>query len=342
MKTMDGPLVSILMPSYNAEDYIIRAVESILGQTYTNIEILLMDDASQDQTYQLISRFKDERIRIYRNPENIGYLRSCNLLFREAKGDLITFQDSDDWSFPTRIEKQVHMFMIDPEVALCATGSRTEVTIDGFTIDSESGISTDQEIKGHLEDLGSLPFTCATIMVKREVLNSVGLYREFFDRIGAEHVDWAYMICEKFKCAMVGEVLYYYTFNPGSFTKQPTSNIRKRKSLALAKFLHDQRVSKGIDDLQSNQTENIDRFIRELEKPYKLDRTLLLREDTIDYLNKRMYGYALTQQSKAILKEPTRLLNWTVLLVVLMRSLSGFIRILIRILFKRKNDATIK
>lgn len=323
---MEGPLVSILMPAYNAEQYIGKAIESILHQTYTNFELLLLDDASSDSTFRIINSFKDTRIKVYQNPKNLGYLKSCNFLFQQAKGDLITFQDADDWSYPSRIEKQFKKFMDDADLGLCATGSRTEVTIDGVTRDSVQGVSTDEEIKRYLIDTNSLPFTCATIMVKDKVLQQVGPYRAFFDRIGAEHVDWAYMICEKFKSALIEEVLYFYTFNPGSFTKTQSMSIKKRKSLALAKFFHLQRIATGSDDLQNGTTWGIDNFIAELETPYVVDQSLFLRESALDYLNKRIYRAACSQAWQSIKMAPTRASSWKVCSIVLSRSFIGILR----------------
>jgi glycosyltransferase involved in cell wall biosynthesis len=75
------PLVSVLMPVYNAEKYIADAIQSMIDQTYANIEILVTDDCSTDGSGSIIDQFTDRRIRKFKNPTNIGYLKTCNNLF---------------------------------------------------------------------------------------------------------------------------------------------------------------------------------------------------------------------------------------------------------------------
>ena len=112
---MNTPLVSVLMPAYNAGPYVRQAAESILSQTYPHLELLVADDASTDNTRALLDALAgDPRVRLFHNETNRGYLQTTNELFRHCKGGLITFMDADDWSAPARIEKLVQAFERDP------------------------------------------------------------------------------------------------------------------------------------------------------------------------------------------------------------------------------------
>lgn len=101
-------LVSILMPSYNTEKYISASIESVLSQTYTNWELLIIDDCSSDNTDQVVSVYlKDKRIKYLKNKKNSGAAFSRNKGLREAKGKWIAFLDSDDLWYSDKLEKQI-------------------------------------------------------------------------------------------------------------------------------------------------------------------------------------------------------------------------------------------
>ena len=89
-------LISIIMPSYNTGKYIADSIKSILGQTYGNWELIIVDDCSTDDTDAIVAGFRDARIRYYKNEKNSGAAVSRNRALREAKGRYIAFLDSDD------------------------------------------------------------------------------------------------------------------------------------------------------------------------------------------------------------------------------------------------------
>src|SRR3989344_7971206 len=103
------PLVSIVMPVYNAGDFLVEAVKSILNQTYKNFEFIIVDDASTDSSYSILKQYarKDKRIKLFNNTKNKGISISVKLAISKAKGEFIARMDADDISFPQRLEKQV-------------------------------------------------------------------------------------------------------------------------------------------------------------------------------------------------------------------------------------------
>lgn len=130
---VDGPLITVIMPAYNAEATIRHAVDSILSQTWRNIELIIVDDCSGDSTWNILVELarEDERIKILRNVENVGPYVSKNLALRAATGEYVTGQDADDWSHPQRLERDVKY--------LLSSRGETEATLSYMVRLNEKG-----------------------------------------------------------------------------------------------------------------------------------------------------------------------------------------------------------
>ena len=115
------PLVSVVMPAYNSEIYIAEAITSILKQSYTNIELIIVNDASTDGTMSIIKSFSDSRIRVLSNEKNSGVSFSLNRAIDCSQGKYIARMDADDVAFPDRIEKQVAFMERTPSCGVCGT-----------------------------------------------------------------------------------------------------------------------------------------------------------------------------------------------------------------------------
>lgn len=102
-----GDLVSIIMPSYNTAEYIGESIQSVIEQTYTNWELIIVDDCSTDRTDEVVKGVQDERLRYLKNEHNSGAAISRNKALREARGRWIAFLDSDDLWHPEKLEKQI-------------------------------------------------------------------------------------------------------------------------------------------------------------------------------------------------------------------------------------------
>lgn len=118
-----GPLVTVIIAAWNAEDTILSAVNSILNQTWRNLEVIIVDDQSSDNTWAIMESIKgrDNRVKIYRNIKNVGPYVSRNVALSFSSGDYITVHDADDWAHPQRIEKQVKYLESTSKVA-CLSG----------------------------------------------------------------------------------------------------------------------------------------------------------------------------------------------------------------------------
>ncbi len=196
------PRVSVIMSAYNDEETIRIAVESVLAQTYTDFEFLIMDDASKDGTLCILEKLDDERITIIRNEENRGLTVNLNRLLSLSKGEYIFRMDADDICRIDRMEKQVHYMDRHPEVYLAGCDTR------------DFG---DSDLVWHLKDdpeelkirMLLHPVLAHPSFIFRRVLLDEGFaYDESFRT--AQDYDLASRIAKKHKIGRVGEILLDY------------------------------------------------------------------------------------------------------------------------------------
>lgn len=118
------PVISVVMPVYNGEDYVKEAIESILNQTFRNFEFIIIDDGSTDTTPEILSSFNDSRIKIFRNASNLKIANSLNKGIGNASGKYIARMDSDDIAYPERLQRQVKFLERNPSIGLVGTSVR--------------------------------------------------------------------------------------------------------------------------------------------------------------------------------------------------------------------------
>ena len=172
--TSSKELVSVLLSTYNSEETIEESLFSILNQTYKNLEILIVDDGSTDNTEEICKKFQlnDERILLFSNKKNIGLTKSLNSLAQKASGSLIARQDADDVSLPERIEKQIQ-FMNKKKLDAVTTRSLVKQNNK-----KRPGISF--YIPNKLLINRKNPFIHGTLIIKENVFKDIGYYDERF------------------------------------------------------------------------------------------------------------------------------------------------------------------
>lgn len=116
--------ISVILPVYNSEQYIKDCVDSILNQTFSNFELIIIDDCSTDKSISIIESLSDKRIRFFKKELNTGYTESLSWGIKEAKGAFIARMDSDDLCDPLRFIKQLDFLKSNPDVALCGTDAK--------------------------------------------------------------------------------------------------------------------------------------------------------------------------------------------------------------------------
>jgi glycosyltransferase involved in cell wall biosynthesis len=118
------PTITVLMPVFNAENYLTESIQSVLNQTYADFELLIVNDASTDNSRKVIKSFDDSRIRLVDNPTNLGVTKTLNRGLSIARGEYIARQDADDRSYPNRLSQQLRFLKDNPEVVLLGSSAR--------------------------------------------------------------------------------------------------------------------------------------------------------------------------------------------------------------------------
>jgi len=163
------PLVSCIIPTYNRANFVERAIQSVLNQTYKNIEVIVVDDGSEDNTKEVVLSIKDERIKYIRLHRNFGAAFARNVGIANANGDFIAFLDDDDYFLPEKIEKQVELMLKDSSVGVCYTEVYHEVE-DGKLIYKIS-----PRVRGKIYEVFLAPprdafLQLPTILVRKDLL----------------------------------------------------------------------------------------------------------------------------------------------------------------------------
>lgn len=318
-----NPLISIIMTSYNASEFIADAIESIISQTYENWELLVADDCSTDNTRQIISANanRESRIIVSHNSENLHYLKTRNRLFKLAKGAFVTLLDADDLMVSTRLEKQLAFMINNPDLAVCGCFV-SYIDQKGNPIEVEKPFPpTDYEsIKNYFPK--SNPFTGSSLFFKKSVLDEFGGYREFFSSLCSEDYDLGSRIAEKYPCANYPEALYVYRQFPTSTTRiRDLKNPRKYFSHQLAQLFISQRKNGGKDYLELGKHAEIQAYLDQLSLKYKTDKSLFHIEMVTSHLYAGLLKDAVIESLRAVRANPLKLYNYRTLKYTLVKWL---------------------
>lgn len=207
------PLVSVLMPAYNAARYVAQAVESILDQTYTNFEFLIVDDGSTDDTPRILRRYadRDPRIQLISRP-NTGLVLALNEMLAKARGEFIARMDADDIALPERFERQLGYLSEHPECVMI--GSRVFVIDpDGSPLTVMGDALTHEEIDQSLMNARGQMVYHPSVMIRKQALLEVGPYRHEFDT--AEDLDLFLRLAEIGRIENLAQPLLKYREHAG-------------------------------------------------------------------------------------------------------------------------------
>lgn len=204
MKT--EPLVTVLMSVYNGQKYLREAIESTLNQTFGDFEFLIINDASSDNSREIILSYPDSRIHLVDNPENIGLTRSLNKGLELARGEYIARMDADDVSIPERLEKQVRFMEENPDIAVL--GSWAWVIDENNRITAELRTLTDFDTL-FIEIFFSNPLVHSSTLMRTAFIKKIGGYDEKFERT-QDYDLWVRVLANGGKVLNVPEFLIKY------------------------------------------------------------------------------------------------------------------------------------
>lgn len=214
------PLVSVIMPVHNEEKYIGKAINSILKQSYTEWELIIIDDCSVDNTLKIIIEFKDSRIRVYRNEVNRGIAYSLNRALQLSRGEYIARMDGDDCSVKNRIKIQVDFLKTHKDIALCGgniryiKGNRKTIKIKKYCSDY---------LKVQMGMLFACELAHPTIMLNRRLVDDKDFY--YKENVRAEDYElWSRLIM-KYRMANINRTLLYYRIHDKSITSSQNREL---------------------------------------------------------------------------------------------------------------------
>ena len=224
----DENLISIIMPSYNASKYIEASIRSVQNQTYSEWELIIVDDCSTDNTVDIINKFCDERIRFFKNEKNSGAAISRNRALREAKGRWIAFLDSDDIWVPEKLEKQL-TFMKEHDYAFTYTDYRIQLNEVWMPyINTGPNKVTKRKMYDYCY------FSTITVMYDQ---SKVGLIQIADLKKNNDYAMWLQAV-EKVDCYRLPECLSYYIKHEGSISSGNKLKLVKWHYLLFRKGLN--------------------------------------------------------------------------------------------------------
>lgn len=216
-----NPKVTVLMPVYNGEKYLKEAINSILTQTFTDFEFLIIDDASTDRTSEILHSYGDPRMRIITNEENLGLTKSLNKGLAVARGEYIARMDADDISLPKRLEVQTKFMESNPEIGVCGSWIKI-IGRSAFEIWKYPTGSNEIQCKQLFECSVAHP----SVIFTKDLNNQNHVrYDPLFKR--AQDYDLWVRISTLYPLANIGKVLLKHRIHPGSIG-QSYSNDQKK------------------------------------------------------------------------------------------------------------------
>jgi len=200
------PLVSVVMAVRNEEKRVIRAIDSVLNQTYKNLEVIVVDDSSTDRTPEKLQELaaKDSRIKVLRLHKNLGAAQARNIGIKYSEGEYVAILDADDWFHPKKIEIQVKFLEAKKEYGLLGTFCIT------FDITRNRILRTQLPIT-HEEILKTMayrnPFVHSSVIIRKIILDEVGYYNPRYRR--AHDYDLYFRILSKSRAANIPRYLCF-------------------------------------------------------------------------------------------------------------------------------------
>ena len=228
----NSPKISVLMPAYNADKYISEAIESILNQTFTDFEFIIVDDSSTDKTWEIIQEYakKDDRIIALQNEVNSKICITLNNGIAIAKGKYIARMDADDWSYPDRLEKQFKFMEENPEIAI--SGGTMEICDEKMNVLNKRIYNlTDKEIRKKLFRYS--PFSHPLIIYKTKVAKKIHGYNGRF--YVAQDYDFYFRMGMLGKFGNIKNVLLRLRTHPES-SSMKKARIQEKFTLMIRKM----------------------------------------------------------------------------------------------------------
>lgn len=223
---MSDVAISIIMAEYNTHpSHLRRAIKSILTQTFSDFEFIIIDDGTKNDLKSIVGEFNDKRIRVVKNPRNMGLVYSLNSGIRHARGKYIARMDTDDIALPLRLEKQYLFITEHPQFDVVGTKAIEFSGRQKFGILGRGGEKSRRSIS-YGDSL-----VHPSVLVKKDTLLSVGCYDNYYR---AEDLAlWCKMLLNNHRLYVIDEALLHYRVDPSDYSKRV---LKYRRGEILARL----------------------------------------------------------------------------------------------------------
>ncbi|MFW6015694.1 MAG: glycosyltransferase [bacterium] len=211
-------MLSVVMSVYNAEKYLSESIESILNQTLTEFDFIIINDKSTDSSLDIIKKYatKDKRIKLINNEKNIGLTKSLNKAINISNGKYIARMDADDIAHLERLEKQYKYLDKHPEVVVLGTS--------GFTINEDGDIINERNVPLQFKKIKQVlryvnPMIHPSVMFRKKEIKHIGNYNEVYDKV-QDYELWFRCVAQGYKMRNLKERLIYYRSNNAYFERK--------------------------------------------------------------------------------------------------------------------------
>jgi len=237
-----NPKVTVLMPVYNGEKYLREAIESILNQTFTDFEFLIVNDGSTDKSEEIINSYKDSRIRLVNNEMNKGVVFSLNKGLDLAKGKYVVRMDNDDISLPKRLETQVEFMKKHPEIGVAGAWAKTIGNKNKKYIKTYFNI---EKIKANL--LFGTSVIHPSVIIDKERINKYNLRYSENCRYAEDYDLWSRSI-KYFSITNINKVLLLYRDHDSNLSK-----IVSKENIQTSVQIRKKQLKENLDIDPSNE-----------------------------------------------------------------------------------------
>lgn len=258
------PLISVLIPVYNAEDEILDSVNSIIQQTYSNLEIIIIDDCSNDSTLERLRNISDSRLKIFKNKRNLQIAATLNRGMKVCKGKYVARMDADDYSMPDRLMKQYQFLETNPDYLL--VGSSYLVEEDGKKLGIRKQVSGYKRLRSKL--LFGNNICHPSILINKHIWFKHNLSYNANFKYAQDYDLWTRAIIN---CKMTNlqEPLIIYRRSDKKEDLRKADIIKENFRKSLMNY-----IKLTFDGLTNKETEDLYEFFR---NPKSLSRILLIK-----------------------------------------------------------------
>jgi succinoglycan biosynthesis protein ExoO len=270
--------VSVIIPAYNSAKYIGKAIESVLNQTYYNLEIIIVDDASTDATLKIIKSFRDKRLKIIKNKRNLGVSAARNLALKQSRGNWIALLDSDDWYASERLEKLLQIAwkknadMVADNLYLIGDGEQhswntlleanREELASVESVDAVRFIKTDRPSSVNSPRTWSLGYTKP--LMKRSFLRQNNLKYNENLKVGEDFALYLQCLIHQARFFLVPQAYYYYRIRKTSLSvRKPTEYLYQSHKITQD-FIKQEQAIQNNRELLTAMSENLREFKKRL------------------------------------------------------------------------------